>query len=59
MINGSDRGGGFIGDDTDLVGDLVGVLVGDLVGKDFVGELCLDVELGRRKGVLFSLAVNT
>ena len=42
-----------------MVGDLVGVLVGELVGKDFVGELCLDVELERRKGVLFSLAVNT
>ena len=51
VINGSDRGGGFTGDNTDLVGDLV--------GEDFDGELCLDDELERRRDVFFSLAVNT
>lgn len=52
VINGSDRGGGFVGDSADFVGDLLGDLVGDLAGDlagdDFDGELCLDDELERR-----------
>ena len=60
VINGSDKGGGgFAWNGAVLVGDFIGDLLGDLVGEDFDGELCLDDELERRRGALFSLAVNT
>ena len=62
VIKGSDKGGGgftWDGAGAILVGDFTGDLLGDLVVEDFDGELCLDEELERRRGELFSLAVNT
>ena len=49
VINGSPPSGGFFGDGADLAGDLI--------GDDLVGELCIDDELERRRGVA-CFAVN-